>query len=148
MALYVPAGARRKRLVLVGALALIAGLLVGFGVGRATSPGLEDEVADVQDVALDATAALRRIPIEYEQAVAGEGGESTEPIPEPSDRAEPLHDDAYAEAIWLPDDAHEATDPAFDELRQMVEDEAAPEAFDAAIEALVAQVATTFAVEP
>jgi hypothetical protein len=148
MALYVPAGARRKRLVLVGGLALLAGLLIGYAVGRATSPGLEDEVADVHDVALDATAALRRIPIEYEQAVAGEGGESTETITEAIDRAEQLLDDAYAEAIWLADDAHEATDPAFDELRQLVEDEVPPAEFDAAIETLVAQVATTFAVEP
>ena len=148
MALYVPAGARRKRLVLVGALALIAGLLVGFGVGRATSPGLEDEVTDVQNVALDAVAALRRIPIEYEQAVAGEGGESTDTITEALDRAQTLLDDAYAQAAWLPDDAHEATDPAFEDLSQMVEDKVPPAEFDAAVEALVAQVATTFAVEP
>jgi hypothetical protein len=148
MALYVPAGARRTRLILIGVLALIVGLLVGFGVGRATSPGLEDEVTDVQGLALDAVAALRRIPIEYEQAVAGEGGESTDTITGAIDRADELLDDAYAEAIWLPDDAHEATDPAFDELRQMVEDEATPAEFDAAIEALVDQVATTFAVEP
>src|SRR5881392_2161222 len=99
MALYVPAGARRKRLVLVGALALIAGLLVGFGVGRATSPGLEDEVTDVQNVAFDAVAALRRIPIEYEQAVVGEGGESTVTITEALDRAQTLLDDAYAQAL-------------------------------------------------
>ncbi len=148
MALYVPAGARRKRLLLVGAVALVAGLLVGYVVGRATSPGLEDEVADVQDVALDAVAALRRIPIEYEQAVAGEGGESTETITEAIDRAQALLGDAYAEAVWLADDAHEATDPGFDELRQLVDDEASPAEFDAAIETLVAQVATTFAVEP
>jgi hypothetical protein len=148
MALYVPAGARKRRLLLVGGLALVAGLLLGYLIGRATSPGLEDEVSDVQDLALDATAALRRIPIEYEQAVAGEGGESTDTITGAIDRADELLDDAYAEAIWLPDDAHELTDPGFEELDQLAADGADPAEFEAASEALVAQVATTFAVEP
>jgi hypothetical protein len=148
MALYVPTGARRRRLIVVGVVALVAGLLLGYVTGRATSPGLEDVVADVQDVALDATTALRRIPIEYEQEVAGEGGESTDTITGAIDRADALLDDAYAAAIWLPDDAHEATDPGFEELHRLVADGADPAEFEAAVEGLVDQVASTFAIEP
>ena len=37
-------------------------------------PGMDDAVADVQEQAEDAAVALQRIPIEYEQAVAGSGG--------------------------------------------------------------------------
>ena len=39
MAVYVPAGARHRRLVLSVLAALVVGLAVGFVAGRATSPG-------------------------------------------------------------------------------------------------------------
>src|SRR5512134_3173655 len=110
MALYIPAGARRRRLVLFVVLALVVGLGLGDVGGRATSPGLADDVA----------TALLRIPIEYEQAVAGEGGESTETITGAIERARLQLDDAYAEAIWLADDVRDSTDPAFADLAGMV----------------------------
>jgi hypothetical protein len=147
MALYVPAGARRRRLILAVVGGLLVGLVVGFLAGRATSPGLADDVADVQDLAADAATALQRVPIEYEQAVAGEGGESTDTITGALDRAQAQLDDAYAEAIWLADDASAATDASFDDLRALVREGGPAAEFEAAVGDLVDQIEATFGIE-
>jgi hypothetical protein len=146
MALYVPSGARRRRLVIGIVGGLLVGLVIGFLAGRASSPGLADDVAEVQGRAVDATTALQRIPIEYEQALAGEGGESTAAISAAIERAMGQLADAYAEAIWLDDNAASATNGSFDELTALVVDEADLAEVEAAIDGLVAQIETTFAV--
>jgi len=146
MALYVPAGARRRRLIIGVVAGVVLGLAIGFVVGRASSPGLADDVAEVQGLATDATTALQRTPIEYEQAVAGEGGESTDTISGALDRAQRQLDDAYAEAIWLPDGASAVTDEAFADLASLVVAGAAPAEFEQAVEDLVTQIDTTFGI--
>ena len=146
MALYVPAGARRRRLIIGVVVGVVLGLVIGFVLGRASSPGLADDVAEVQALATDATTALQRTPIEYEQAVAGEGGESTDTITSALESAQRQLDDAYAEAIWLPDGASDVTDRAFDDLASLVEDDAPPAEFEQAVEDLVTQIDTTFGV--
>jgi len=146
MALYVPAGARTRRLVLIAAAAVVVGLVVGFLGGRASAPGLADEVHAVQGLAVDATTTLERIPIEYEQSVAGEGGESTDTITGAIERARSQLDDAFAAAIWLPDDASSGTDEAFDGLVGLVAEEAAPKEVEAAIEGVVGQIASVFGI--
>lgn len=146
MALYVPAGARRRRLVLALVGGLVVGLVIGFLLGRVTSPGLSDDVAEVQSLALDATTALQRIPIEYEQSVAGQGGESTDTISAAIDSAQGQLDDAYAGALWLADDASVTTDASFDALRALVDQKASTAEFQSATDALVAQIEATFAI--
>ena len=147
MALYVPAGARRRRVILALVGGVVVGLIVGYLVGRATSPDLADEVAEVQDLAVDATTALQRIPIEYEQAVAGEGGESTDTITGALDRASAQLDDAYAAAIWLPDGGVRAGPTRRStELAALVAAGADPSEFEAAVDALVAEIEATFAI--
>ena len=146
MALYVPAGARRRRLVIGVIAGVILGLAIGFVVGRTSSPGLADDVAEVQALAIDATTALQRTPIEYEQAVAGAGGESTETITGALDRAQRQLDDAFAEAIWLPDDAPTATEQAFEDLAALVLDGASTAEFEQAVDDLVSQIDTTFGI--
>jgi len=147
MALYVPAGARRRRLVLIALAGLVIGGVVGFVGGRASAPGLEDEVAEVQELAVDAATSLQRIPIEYEQAVTGEGGESTETIISALQSAERQLDDAYSEAIWLTDAARSITAPAFDVLTEHVRDGDEPDDFEALIGTLVRQIEVVFNVD-
>ena len=146
MALYVPAGARRRRLVLVAVVALAVGLAVGYVAGRASSPGLADDVAEVQDLAADAATALQRIPIEYEQAVVDEGGESTDTIRSALESAELQLDDAYAEAIWLTDGTRDITDPAFGALQRLVEDRVEASDFEDAVGVLVEQIERIFGI--
>ena len=82
MAIYVPPSTRRRRLVLLVAVGLVVGLLVGYLVGRATARGLDDALADVRNEGEAAAIAFQRIPIEYEQASTGAGGESATTITE------------------------------------------------------------------
>ena len=49
MALYVSAARRRRRTIVVGAVALVAGLLLGWLIGRATGSSAGDEVKARQD---------------------------------------------------------------------------------------------------
>ena len=149
MALYVPAGARRRRLVLgvVGG-ARSLGLVVGFLARAApSSPGLADDVADVQGLAVDATTALQRIPIEYEQAVAGEGGESTATITGALDRARSAARrrlrGGHLAARRRP---RRPPTPASTTSTRVVAEEASPAEFEAAVDVLVAQIETTFGI--
>jgi len=71
VALYVPAGRRRRNLVLGLAGALIVGLVIGVVVGRATAPTVDDRVSSVQDDARAVTGTLAATPIEYAKQLAG-----------------------------------------------------------------------------
>ena len=101
MAIYVPAGLRRRRLIGLAIGMLVAGLALGFWVGRTTSPGVDDAVADVRSQAAEAATGLQRLPIEYEQAIASKGGESTRTITEAVTRARTTLDGAFADAPWF-----------------------------------------------
>lgn len=144
MALYVPAGARTRRLVLVGAAALVIGLLLGYGVGRASSPGLSNEVADVQARARDVATSIERLSIEYEQSLAGEGGESATTITDAIDRARADLAEAYAAAIWLPEAATAGTDEAFDRLTAKVDDGVSAADFVGGTNDLIGAIESTF----
>lgn len=71
MALYVPAGRRRRNVILGLVGALIVGLLIGGAIGRITAPTVSDRVASVRDSAREVTARLRATPIEYRQQLRG-----------------------------------------------------------------------------
>jgi hypothetical protein len=144
MALYVPAGARTRRLVLVGVAALVVGLVAGLFIGRASAPGLSDEVGEVQDLATDVATSIERLPIEYEQSLAGEGGESVETMTVAIDRAKTDLDDAYAAAIWLSDTASSGTDEAFARLTAIVDEDGSAAEFQGAVDDVIGQIETTF----
>jgi hypothetical protein len=71
MALYIPAGRRRRRLIIGIGAAMIAGLVVGGLIGRATAPTVDDRISDVRARATAATARLDALPIEYEKELTG-----------------------------------------------------------------------------
>ncbi len=146
MALYVSDSSRKRNLVLGVVGALLVGLVVGFVIGRATSKGLEDEVGAVHDQAVEAATAFQRIPIEYEQAVGGDGGESTTTIDDAIDSADDQLHAVYGEAIWLADDASSDTDAAVADLRKVVEDGGSADEFQAATDEVVHAIEATFGV--
>ncbi len=147
MALYVPAGARRRRLVLIAVAGLLVGAVAGFVAGRATAPGLEDEVDEVQDLAVDAATAFQRIPIEYEQLLGGEGGESVDTVQDAIDRADEQLRATYSEAIWLGDGAGAATDDAIEGLRAVVGADGSADDFAAGVDTVVGEIEATFGVD-
>lgn len=145
MAIYVPDSTRRRRAVLLAAGCLVAGLVLGGLVGRATAPGIDDEVQRVQAQAADAATALQRLPIEYEQLLSDDG-ESPATLNDAIDRAQAQLREAYADAIWFGDSAAAATDAALDALREVVASEGSAEEFAAAVDEAVSAIEERFAV--
>lgn len=146
MAIYVPPGTRRRRLVLLVVLGLVVGLVAGFGLGRATASGIDDAVSKVQGRAADAATTLERLPIEYEQAVAGSGGESTRTITEAIARARAGLDQAWADASWFGEASRQPVDTAVSALDHFVTGHATPAEFQAAVDAAVQAIERAFGI--
>ena len=147
MAIYVPPSTRRRRLVALVAAGLVVGLLVGFLLGRSTASGVDDEIADVREQAEDAATALQRIPIEYEQALEGAGGESTETITEALASARAQLDAAWADAEWFGPSARAEADAALDEIDEVVAEGGSAEAFETAVDEAVRAVEDAFGIQ-
>ena len=75
MALYVSAGRRTRRTVIVAVAMVVVGLGVGYAVGRQQVPSIQDRVVTVRASAADVATGIERLDIEYEQAIGG-GGDS------------------------------------------------------------------------
>lgn len=74
MALYIPAGRRKRRTVLVAVGAIVVGLLLGFGIGRSTAPTAAEQVRSVQDDARQVSSGLRVLALHDEAgAIATQG---------------------------------------------------------------------------
>lgn len=144
MAIYVPDSTRRRRLIVIAGACLVVGLLAGGALGRATSPGADDAVAEVRERGRETVTALQRLPIEYEQAVAGEGGEDAATMTSAVDRARATLDEAFAVLEVFGPASRAAADDALDALQESIDDGVPPSEFDAAIEAAIAVVRATF----
>lgn len=144
MAIYVPDSTRRRRLIGIAGACLVVGLIAGGAIGRATSPGADDAVAEVQERGRETVTALQRLPIEYEQAVAGEGGEDAGTMTSALDRARATLDEAFAVLEVFGPASRAAADDALDALQESIDDGVPPSEFDAAIEAAIAVVRATF----
>jgi hypothetical protein len=73
VALYVPEGTRRRRLLVAACAALVLGLVAGGLGGRLSAPSVTAQVRQVQDDAHATSAGLRVIAL-HEQAGTGAGG--------------------------------------------------------------------------
>jgi hypothetical protein len=71
VALYLPAGRRRRKVIIGLVGALVVGLLMGDVIGRLTAPTLEDKVTSAQDTARQVTARIRSTPNEYQKQLSG-----------------------------------------------------------------------------
>src|SRR3954454_6340357 len=121
MALYVPAGRRRRRIIGGLVLAVALGLLLGFGLGRLTASSTSDDVSSLQDQARSAVGALQSAPTEYAQAAAGappesENGGGASPA---SNRVERQAEDALAAAPWLGPASRKAALAALGDVRSV-----------------------------
>ena len=148
MALYIPAGRRRRRLIVAVALAAVLGLIGGWAVGRATAPTIDDRASSVRSGAQDIDARLLALPIEYEKVLAGDpqyangGG--------PADSLTGIVADTQrlaADAVWLSDGQRAAVVATVDHARTTATDGADAAAFAAAIDQATNAVETTFGLE-
>lgn len=146
MAIYVPPSTRRRRLVLLVAVGLVVGLALGFALGRSTAEGIDDAVDATQAQAEDAAVALQRIPIEYEQATAGEGGESTETITRAIASARDALHAAFDDATWFGPQPRDELDAELADLDQAVADGVSPADFAAAVDDAVQAIEAIFGI--
>lgn len=72
MALYIPAGRRRRRLIVAVVVAVLVGLVAGWALGRATAPTVADRVASVRSQAQAIDGRLQALPNEYDKVLAGD----------------------------------------------------------------------------
>lgn len=145
MALYIPAGRRRRRLIIVGVVSVVVGLIIGALIGRASAPTLSDEVSSVTSDAQSLDARLEALPLEYEQSLSGAEGFSTGGGP--ADALVTISADADAlarRAEWLSDARRAALVASIDQAHQVAIDEGSSSDFEAAIAAASATVAETF----
>jgi uncharacterized membrane-anchored protein YhcB (DUF1043 family) len=102
VAIYMPAGRRRRRAALALGAALVVGLVVGVLVGRFTAPSVDDRVADVRSEARSAQGELQAMPINYEKELQGEAQfEGGGGVADALARARRQLDAALADAPWL-----------------------------------------------
>jgi hypothetical protein len=102
VALYVPAGRRRRNIILGLVGAVIVGLIIGAVLGRVTAPTIDDKVSSVQDTVRAVTARIRATPIEYEKQLNGStefrgGGTVAQSL---SDAQQSLNG-ALDDAVWM-----------------------------------------------
>jgi hypothetical protein len=70
VAIYVPRARRRRNLILIGVVSVVAGLVVGGLVGRASAPTVDDRVSSVHRQARDIAAQLRVVSLHAEGKAA------------------------------------------------------------------------------
>lgn len=142
MALYIPAGRRRRRTIALVAAALVVGLAAGALVGRATAPSIDDHVRSVQGDARQTAAGLRVLAL-HDQAGAissqtpGAGGADLV-----LGRTRNELDDEFARAPWLGRAQREELLRALDALQSIADRTSA--AFGRAADALARKIETTF----
>jgi len=145
VALYIPAGQRRRRLIIVGVAALVIGLVVGAVVGRSTAPTTADQVSSVRADARQIDARLQALPLEYEKVLAGDaqyangGG--------PADSLVVISTDTAAlaqRAEWLSDQQRTAVVTAIDQAQQAAAAKVPATEFQGHIDQATATIDETF----
>jgi hypothetical protein len=123
VALYVPAGRRRRNVIIGLVAALVVGLILGGVIGRLSAPSLEDKVASVQDSAREVTARIRSTPNEYEKQLSGSaqfrsGGTVEQSLRE----ARTALRNAVSDAAWLGPSQRTELNAALDPVVQAAQD--------------------------
>jgi hypothetical protein len=147
VALYIPAGRRRKRLIVVGVIAAVVGLALGLVLGRVTAPTVDDKVASVQAEARSIDARLQALPVEYEQSLSG--GESFANGGGPVDALDGIVADTSslgADTPWVSPTSAAAAVGAVTAAQQAAKNGMSPEQFAKAIDVAAKTVDVVFGV--
>ena len=101
MALYVSAGTRRRRAVILAVVTGVLALALGWLIGRQQVPSVDERVASVQTDANDIATGIERLDIEYEQVLAGAGDTVDAGVIQPLAGLRDELIDAMDRAPWL-----------------------------------------------
>jgi hypothetical protein len=148
VALYVPAG-RRRRNVIIGLVgALIVGLIIGALIGRASAPGVSDKVASVQDSARTVTARLQATPIEYQKQLEGStefksGGTVLQSLTD----AQATLKGALDDAVWLGPSQRTDIEDALDAVVTAAKAKVAAATYEKLVRTAVARIETGLGID-
>jgi hypothetical protein len=129
MAIYHGPERRRRASVALAVGALVAGVLIGLAIGRATAPSLDDQIAEGRAAGRDVVAALRVLPLEYRQAAAGSS--ETSLIGDTVKRATRQLPAALEKAPWLSGAQRRTANGAAAAIEAAARAKVAPARFDA-----------------
>lgn len=105
MAVYMSAARQRRRTIVIAVATLVLGLVAGLFIGRSTASDVNDALNASRDRGRSLAAALRALPLEYQQAQSG-GDENQAGIEDAVQRVARQADEAVAKAPWLGSDDH------------------------------------------
>jgi hypothetical protein len=142
MALYIPAGRRRRRTIVIAAVTLLAGLVIGVVAGRVTAPTVREEIEAVQDDARQTAAGLRVIALHDEAETVGSQGADSGGTALVLERTRSELEDEFDRAIWLSDAQRDDLLAGLDDL-EAISDRAGTE-FAAAAEGYAAEIEAAF----
>ena len=139
MALYVSAGRRFRRTVVIAVVASLIALVVGWAIGRQQAPAITDRVAAVQHQAEQEATGLERLGTEYEQVLGGTD-DLDDSVVQPLDAVREDLQATMNRAPWLTGAERAALLDAVSQVRQAAIDEVPLEEFTAATVAAAALV--------
>ncbi len=140
MALYISAGRRRRRLVAVGAICLVVGLVLGGVIGRASVPTAADKAAAAVQSAERVEGQLRSMRCHYRLDPNGFRPSVDAGVPLAQNELEA----AIAAAAWLDAGAADDLRREVAEVKVAAGRGASPDEFDAAIDKAMADLDARF----
>ncbi len=150
MALYIPAGRRRRRLIVTACAGLAVGLALGAVIGRMTAPSPAGAAADAKQQAKAVTGQLEAFPIHYEQASKGEiDRASFKPSLDAGlNRANEDLAAALAQAPWIDESTRGVLRANLSNVKNVADRDAPPAEFDGAVRRSVDSINTAFGGQP
>jgi hypothetical protein len=119
---------------------LVLGLVIGALVGRATAPGLEDEVRRIQNEGRAISAQLRVIAVHQEASSAGGDGGTAFAL----SRARTDLERTCREAVWIPAPECQRLVGLIDALASAAPSTAGDAAFARAVEQAASEIDRAF----
>lgn len=144
MALYIPAGRRRRRTLGAAGAALVLGLVVGAMAGRGTAPTIEDRVRSVSTAARQTAAGLRVLALHDQAGAASTQVGETGGADLALQRARQQLSHVFDRAPWLPQAQREKLLKQLDALEAQTDRNG--NAFGSAADALADDIEATFGV--
>jgi hypothetical protein len=145
MALYVSAGKRFRRMLMIAAGVAIVAFVFGWLIGRQQVPSIDARVADVSEAAENTATGLERLDIEYEQVLDGSDDLDTSVL-KPLDDLRGELQDTMDDAPWLTTTTRAAMLDALAQARQAAIDGVPLDDFTAAIDDAAGVVRATFGI--
>ncbi len=142
MAVYATPGRRRRTTVAIVAVALVIGLVIGAILGRATATSIDDQITKGRDGGRELVTALRVLPLEYRQALAGSS--ESKLIQDTVDRTVAQAGNALDDAPWLSGAQRRSTTSAVAQIRAAAQAKVAPKRFETVIARSTATIQSVF----